>query len=77
MLTAMRTTLHNALYLMVVEIVPTIACLRSRPDTEAALADYFAAAYAFLVTLSYDNAAWAYLALLAVIIACQIHRFCR
>lgn len=62
MLAAMRTTLHNALYLAVVDVIHPIAWISSSPDKKAALADYIAAAYVFVVTLSYDYAAWGYLA---------------
>ena len=75
MLAAMRTTLHNALYLAVVDVIHPIAWISSSPDKKAALADYVAAVCVFVVTLSYDYAAWGYLAIFAVIVSCQLYCF--
>jgi hypothetical protein len=75
MLAAMRTTLHNALYLAVVDVIHPIAWISSSPDKKAALADYVAAVCVFVVTLSYDYAAWGYLAIFAGIVSCQLYCF--
>ena len=71
MLVAMRATMHLALRTAVADLVPFIACLRSRPDGGTPLVDTIANIGTFAVTLSYDSAARFYLPLCVLLATCQ------
>lgn len=71
MLVAMRATMHLALRTTVADVIPFIACLRSRPDGGTPLVDTIANIGTFAVTLSYDSAARFYLPLCVVLVTCQ------
>jgi hypothetical protein len=69
MLVATRVAIHLALRTTVADLIPFIACLRSRRDRGANLVDTIASLVA--VTLSRDYAAWFYLPLCVVLATCQ------
>ncbi|KAM0705520.1 hypothetical protein Q7P35_006879 [Cladosporium inversicolor] len=71
MLVAMSATMHLALRTTVADLVPFIACVRSRPDGGTPLVDTTANIGPFAVTLSYDSAARFYLPLCVVLATCQ------
>lgn len=71
MLVATRVAIHLALRTTVADLIPFIACLRSRRDRGANLVDTIASLGTFAVTLSRDYAAWFYLPLCVVLATCQ------
>jgi len=65
MLTAIRSTLQLALRTELLDVIPSIAHLLSRPDRGALLVETVAMLCTCVVTLPYDYAVWTYISLFA------------
>ena len=71
MLAAMRATIQLALREELVDIIPSIAYLRSRPESGSWLVETVAILCTFVVTLPFDYAAWMYISLFAAYVMWQ------
>ena len=71
MLATIRASIQLALRTELVDIIPYIAYLRSRPGSGSRLVDTVAILCTSVVTLPYDYAAWMYLSLFAAFVMWQ------